>query len=302
MEKILVTGAGGFLGRNLVEELLQPAFEVWGTVHRQAGWSFPGLNTIHLDLTDPIAVASAIETIQPNTVFHCAASGVAPGTDKDLELNMSVNLDATVSLFKACEKNSVKTFIHVGSCFEYGNSSSNQISEMDLAEPTTAYGFSKLCATQYLKMRSMESKTQVSILRCFGMWGPYEKLPRLVPSIIQASRLKTRIPMTPGEQIRDYSYVKDVASWISDLWLQQKLSNGHILNLGSGEPVSIKQLAMTVADSLGCQNLIEFGALSYRDKEMMRLVADVSNLNTLLPFRKKTMLAEGIQQTMKVVI
>ncbi|NNE36912.1 MAG: NAD(P)-dependent oxidoreductase [Gammaproteobacteria bacterium] len=291
---ILVTGAEGFLGSHVVSAIKQAGHRVVAGVHSQAGSEE---NMAYLDICDPVNIKQVFDKYRPDYVIHCAAYGVNY-LDRDVSIAINVNVTGSLNLLEIASGYSIKRFIHIGSCFEYG-SVDGLVSEEVLPRPTDIYGSSKLAATVLMLERSSNLNISLLVLRPFGMWGPGEKPYRLVPQIVEACVNKTPLDMTPCKIARDYLYVGDMAGIIVKLCLLSDIENGLIINLGSGQPVELKDFVLSIARILKCEKLLNFGALEYRQTEMNSLVADTSLLTSILDEFHRTSLEEGLQLMLK---
>jgi nucleoside-diphosphate-sugar epimerase len=130
--------------------------------------------------------------------------------------------------------------------------------------------------------------------RIFYPYGPYEYPTRLVPSVIRALLKGETAQCTHGNQIRDFLHVADVADAFAAI-LDSEVTG--IINIGSGKPVSIKELVMQIATLLGKEDDIQLGALPSREDEPQFIVADTSRLKTEVQWSQKYSLVEGIMDT-----
>jgi nucleoside-diphosphate-sugar epimerase len=130
--------------------------------------------------------------------------------------------------------------------------------------------------------------------RIFQPYGPYEYPARLVPSVIRSLLNDEPARCTHGNQVRDFLYVADVADAFAAL-----LDSGvtGCVNIGSGEPVSIKELVMQIARHLGKENEVRFGALPAREDESPFIVADTGRLMKEVQWRQRYSLEKGVMET-----
>jgi len=247
-----------------------------------------------LDVCDLENIQRVFEIYSPDYVIHCAAYGVNY-QDRSIDLALNVNVLGSLNLLKVASSYPVKRFIHIGSCFEYG-SHHGLVSEEILPRPTDIYGSSKLAATVLMLERSANLNVPLLVLRPFGMWGPREKPYRLVPQIISAYMNKKKLDLTSCNIIRDYLFVEDMAKIIVTLSLLPDLDAGRIINIGSGDPLVLKEFVLSIARKLECEELLNFDAIEHRPTEMKSLVADTSELLTIIGDIKKTSLEDGLQK------
>lgn len=290
-DRILVTGAKGFLGSNIVSRARVDGRDVVAA-YRRAGAS----GTTSLDVCDPASVDAAFRAVLPSVVIHCAAYGVNYA-DQDFDSALGVNVHGALCVLAAAARYRVQRFVHIGSCSEYG-SKLGPISEEALLAPTSLYGATKAVATLLLVERARALGVPVVIARCFGMWGPGEAAYRLVPQVIAACISRSALKLTPCEVTRDYTYVEDMAANILALALTREVPAATILNMGTGHSILLRDFVLSIARLLDGEGLMQFGALSYRATEMPSLVANVTRMRELLGSGPVTPLVEGVRRMM----
>jgi nucleoside-diphosphate-sugar epimerase len=287
--RVLVTGAGGFLGGHVAKVLKRKGFAVAPAVR-----SRHEKGCIVLDVRCKEQVGDVFRTVRPTHVVHCAAYGVN-FADQDPRMAIEINVLGSLSVMEAAAEQGVQHFLHIGSCFEYG-SKPGAISEAACAEPTGVYGASKAAATLMLIERARALGVPLTVARPFGMWGPGEADYRLLPQIVKAWRRREPLDLTLCDVVRDYTFVEDMAEYVSELLEVENLPAGAIVNLGSGRAVELRGFVLEIADLLGIRELMRFGRRSHRAGEMASLVADVSYMRHLLGKMPETTLAEGLRR------
>lgn len=289
-ERILVTGARGFIGAQIVAQARDKG------LHAVAGYRgawHPG--SVHLDVCDPVSVDAAFREVQPAWVVHCAAYGLNY-SDQDLEAAIAVNVRGSLHVLAAAAQHRVRRFVHLGSCFEYG-SSPGPIPETMALAPTAIYGATKAAATLLMLERAHALEVPLIIARPFGTWGPGEAGHRLIPQVLRACINQTPLKLTPCEVIRDYTYVEDMAAQILALLLVEGIPTGVTVNIGSGQALILRDFVLAIASTFHAENLMQFGALEYRRTEMASLVANVTCLHHLIGNPSRTPFEEGVRRT-----
>jgi nucleoside-diphosphate-sugar epimerase len=301
---IFLTGATGFIGSHLLKRLIKEGCDTHIVIRQNSSlWrikEFENDFTIHkIDLNDFDTLNSLIQKIKPEIIFNLAAYGV-DYRQQDLQQTINTNIIGSVNLFEAFLRNNGQRFIHTGSCFEYGQKN-KPISEYDYLDPTSVYGATKASSVHLLSSmaKSMQYGKLIT-LRPFGVFGEYEGLHRFVPQAIDKLKNKHSMKMTLGEQIRDYVYIDDlIDAYIlaSTVPITNKIE---IINIGSGEGITMKQLALMISKKLGASDeLLQFGVLPYRPNEMMYLVANINKAKSLLGWEPKTSIGKGLEHTIK---
>lgn len=300
--KVWVVGASGFVGSHLTEFLVAQGESVRALGLRPMQTSIKNdgssLEFYELDLVkiqeNQNNLRKLFEQDRPKIVFFCSAYGVNPADSSDLSQALSINAQAPYFFAHLCAEAGVSTMVYLGSCFEYGDKP-GKIREDSVLRPTAIYGISKATGTLLLQEASARIATRIIIARLFGQWGPREGSHRLVPQLVEASLLNKPVPLTFGEQIRDFLYVSDTARILWQLSLSD-CPTGEIVNVARGEGVKLREFITEIADILKINDLLLFGDLPYRENEMMSLVADTTKLRQFVTFDQWTSLQEGLKR------
>lgn len=300
LRRVLVTGATGFLGSYVTRNLIKKGFEVGAIIRSQSNCYRLSdcLSSITLHtacLEDQESIKKVFADFSPEIVIHCAAYGVDYRQHEIYSL-YKVNVGGTISLFQNAADSGVKRFIHTGSCFEYA-ARDFPISEEDLIKPWGSYGVSKAAATMFVLQQGSDLGIPVVVLRPFGMYGPYEGTHRLIPQLIVSLLKNQYFNLTYGGQVRDYTYVEDIAEAFVKLVDGKQFPSGDVLNVGSGTGISIHQLGTQVATLIGKDHLLNWGAIPSRKNEPKMLVADNNKIYKLIGWKPKTTLIRGLKNT-----
>jgi nucleoside-diphosphate-sugar epimerase len=289
-ERILVTGARGFLGSHIVAKAREYGADVVGG-YREA----KGAGTVVLDICDHQVVESAFRATEPTCVVHCAAYGLNY-CDQDPARALSVNVSGSLTLIDAAARHKVGRFVHVGTAFEYGKAI-GPISEDSPLNPTAVYGATKAAATILVRERAQALHLPLTIVRPFSIWGPADAPYHLIPQVISACIRRAPLALTACETVRDYMYVEDVAGSILALTSAQNVPAGAIFNIGTGKGMILRDFVLSVARFLGGEELMRFGELPYRSTEMPSLVADIRRMVSILGIRPETPMSEAVRRT-----
>ena len=298
--RVLVTGATGFLGSHVARNLIKKGFEVGAIIRSQSNCyrlsdCFNSITFYTACIEDQESIKKVFADFNPEIVIHCAAYGV-DYRQQDTYLLYKVNVGGTISLFQNAADSGVNRFIHTGSCFEYAVKDS-PISEDDLIKPLGGYGVSKAAATMFVLQQMSVLGIPVVVLRPFGMYGPYEGTHRLIPHLIVSLLKNQSINLTSGDQIRDYTYVEDIAEAFVKLATEKQFPKGEVLNIGSGTGISVYQLGTQVASLIGKKQLLNWGAITSRENEPKMIVANNDKIYKLIGWKPKTTLIRGLSNT-----
>jgi UDP-glucose 4-epimerase len=278
--KITITGSTGLIGSHLLRELTIYHSDVLAL--RRAGSS----PKISLDW-DPIWIDGQLNDLSKSTLIgsdcliHLAAHGVDPNAS-NWDDCFRYNVIESVELWRRAANAGVKNFIICGSCFEYGATSDSCefISVNTPLRPTGPYPASKAAATMAASALASTEKVKVWVLRPFHIFGEGESANRLYPQILTAAREGRDLDLTEGRQVRDFMNAKDAARMIHGyalmLFEDTQESFFRISNLGTGRPSSLRDFASKVWKENGGTGRLKFGAIPYRDAEVMRCVPEVN--------------------------
>jgi nucleoside-diphosphate-sugar epimerase len=187
-------------------------------------------------------------------------------------------------------------WIGAGSQAEYGVSN-RKIDELAPTLPTTVYGQSKLAACLSTQKFCEAVGMNWSWLRVFSVYGPGDHPHWFIPYIIGELRAGRSPKLTKCEQVWDYLFIRDAAEAFIELARKQA---GGIYNLGSGRTVSLRQVVEIISARLDSKTLPEFGAVPYRDDQVMHLEADIRRLTAATGWVPKTSIEIGLAETINV--
>jgi UDP-glucose 4-epimerase len=285
MTNILITGAYGFLGRNLIkawhDKKQISGLDTYTTTNAPVN-----LEEVHsiakfyiCDIQDELNYLEEVMS-EFDIIIHAAARTRIPNSWYQYREYYDVNIRASQDLFKIAQKCRVKKFIYVSSSSVYGNSKSIMQSEHDNLVPTNPYAVSKLAAEHALRVQALQGDTELVIVRPFTMYGDYMNFGP--DGLVVAKFLKAWQEGHPllldggGYQTRDFVHVSDAISAI-ELIIEHS-QHGDVFNIGSGKSISIKQIADTIShrqvlspDRIGsiastCADISKLVALGYNPK------------------------------------
>lgn len=289
MKRLLITGATGFIGEPAAR-LAREHFDVHLAARKPLAASHA---TYHAcDLLAPDAPAKLIQAVRPTYLLHLAWNAT-PGVYLTAPDNQKW-FEASQRLLVAFAQNGGRRAVTVGSCAEYDWSSAGVCREADTpTRPHTPYGQSKLAlgtwATGFGRLRDVPT----AHARLFWMYGPREHPARLVPAVATALLAGAPALCTEGTQRRDFLHVDDVAGALVAL-LRSKLSGP--VNVGSGEPVAVRDVIDRVARACGRPDLVKLGARETPPTDPPLLVADASRLRDELGWTPTIDLTSGLEQ------
>jgi nucleoside-diphosphate-sugar epimerase len=221
-------------------------------------------------------------------VVHLAATGVFPGVEPAEVID--TNVGGTLSVLSAAARIGARRVVLAGSGFEYGEGGA--VSEDALPKPRSVYAASKFAATVLAQSLAPSLGVEVVALRPFMVYGPGERADRLVPSLIDACVNGRPLDLTAGAQVRDFVHVTDVAGAFV-LALTAPVA-GEVVNIASGKPTSVRDVAVLVNEACGGSGQLNFGVLPYRADEVWDISGDITKAHDVLGWTPTIDLATGI--------
>jgi len=252
--RALVTGGCGFIGRNIVRQLLREGVDVividdLSTSIKGFQWEEDDLEFHNMDISEMRRDSDFSVFKGVDVVFHTAAKArVQPSIDNPIEYH-NVNVNGTLNILKACVDYKVKRLIYSSSSSVYGDVEEKDLptSENSKLNPMSPYALQKLIGEQYCKLFSELYDLETVCLRYFNVYGEamsFEGAYKLViPTFVE--QLLQNKPLTvrgDGEQRRDFTYVGDVVKANIMCAMAETKWKGDIFNIGNGNNVSINEL------------------------------------------------------------
>jgi nucleoside-diphosphate-sugar epimerase len=298
LDRVLVTGASGTLGYNIVRHIatqypLASLRVLMRKLDHNLFSDLPNVVLDQVDMFDSAAVAKAVAGFQPTAVIHCAASGVRPSSTSYFDL-IQLNVWATLHLFRvSCELERCH-FVHISTGLVYGNQD-RPCREGDPMNTLHPYGASKAAADCLLRAGAERLQRHLTIVRPFSFTGLHDGGDRLFPSLLRAAAERKLFQMSKGTQIRDFCAVRDVAEAVALILEDGEEPAQDIFNVGSGLSISLGRLVRSVCRQLALDVEVRFGALPLHPLEPTYIVADISRIQAL-GWRAKTNLAYAVWQ------
>jgi len=284
MKKIFITGADGFIGKNLCAR-----FEGETTLLKYSA-----------DVRDAKKMKEVFERFRPHYVIHLAAkSTVEEGHDNpketfDVNINGTLNILEMTRLYKP-EKTIIISTIHV-----YGNNPRVPLTEDYFPQPSRPYETSKACADIMAQTYAESYNLPVEIPRFVNIYGPGDlNFSRLIPKLIRSIILKGSVDIWGGNITRDYLYVEDAISVLLQLLRvsRKKLDKNRIINFGSKQPASVRAIAQKLIDISKKQIRLRVSQAVMREGEIETLYMSSAKAKRLLGWKPKTNLEEGLTNT-----
>ena len=290
--KILVAGGTGFIGGNLINELISLGNEVVSISKKNTNKS-KNIKYICHDLTIPLKKKDILSLSDISHIVNC--SGYIDHTNfKDGGKNIFNNhFQSLYTLTELAIELGVKSFIQIGSSDEYGNNKS-PIKEIMTEMPISPFALGKLTSTHFLQQCFRQGSLNPVILRPFLVFGEMQKSNRFLAYLIKNCLNDKKFKVTKGEQKRDYLYIKDFNKAIIKSFNNQN-AYGEVFNIASGKPITIKEIINKVQTNIGMGKPI-YGAQKYREGENMELYANINKAKKILNWSPKYNLNESLDK------
>ena len=292
-KRVLVTGATGFIGRNVLAPLLSTGHEVHAVYNDVPLPNTPEIHWHQANLLEVSEIERIVSAVRPTHLLHFAWYA-APGAYWTSPLNQSWQ-EATKTLLAAFKESGGTRAVCAGTCAEYDwTLAHDTFSEDSPRKPSTLYGQCKHKTHVWAEEYSKKNSLSLAWGRIFFLFGPNEAPQRLVPSVVNALLKKEPALCSSGEQVRDFLLVDDVAAAFCAL-LTSSVEGA--VNIGSGEATAVKDIIWSIADTLHGRNLVRLGARPTPANEPSRIVADISRLKKEVGWQPQYTLQESLNKT-----
>jgi len=305
--RVLVTGAGGFIGSHLVDELLIMGAEVTAFVHYNArnDWGMlegryspdtENLTVISGDVTDSLFVKKAVAGKE--YVFHLAALIGIPYSYAAPESYINTNIKGTLNVMQACLDAGIERVVHTSTSEVYGTARYTPIDEAHPLQGQSPYSASKIGADKIAESFFCSFGLPVTTIRPFNTFGPRQSTRAVIPTIITQALTSNMIKLGSLTPIRDLTFVKDTANGFIRL-AESKKTIGTTVNTGSGRGVTIGKLAETIVGQVNPNATIvcEEKRIRPENSEVMELLCDNRMAAELAGWKPQYSLEEGLSLT-----
>ena len=311
-KRVLVTGAGGFIGSHLTERLVQAGAQVramvhynsrndWGQIELLDNEIQGSIEVICGDIRDPFFCRKAVKDQQ---VVMCLAALISiPYSYMAPADFVFTNVVGTLNVLQACRGNSVEKIVHTSTSEVYGTAQYFPIDEQHPLHGQSPYSASKIGADKIAESFFYSFETPVATIRPFNTYGPRQSSRAAIPTIISqlvAGMKQIRLgSLTP---VRDWTYVHDTAAAFMAIAESPK-TVGEIINVGAGKGISIGELANLIIEIMGedAEIVCDEQRIRPEASEVMCLIASNEKAKKLTNWRPTVSLKEGLAKTIKFI-
>jgi NAD dependent epimerase/dehydratase len=310
-KKVLVTGAGGFLGSHLADSLVNRGAQVRALVHYNSrnDWGLlellppdikENLEVVAGDLTDPFGMARLVAGC--DVVFHLAALIGIPYSYVAPAHYVAVNVSGTLNLLEAARAHWVEAFIHTSTSETYGTAEYTPMDEKHPLKGQSPYSASKIAADKLVESYYCSYGLPAVTVRPFNAFGPRQSARAVIPTIITQALTGDTIHLGHTQPRRDFTYASDtVAGFMKAAACPQAI--GQVINLGTGRSLSMGELAQTIVSLVGGDKTIATDGTRQRPQasEVWHLECDNRRAREILGWAPDVDLETGLKRTIDYI-
>jgi NAD dependent epimerase/dehydratase len=313
MKSVLVTGAGGFIGSHLSEELVRRGFRTRAFIHYNSRSSIGNLELVEKKVQKEIdirfgniedfhSIKKSVEGI--DTVFHLAALIAIPYSYEAPASYINTNVQGTLNVLQACLEGTVEKIVHTSTSETYGTAIYTPIDEKHPLQGQSPYSASKIGADKIAESFYRSFSLPVATIRPFNTYGPRQSARAVIPTIItQALTTKSNsIRLGLLTPVRDLTYVGDTVDGFIRI-AQSDKTIGEVTNIGYGKGITIGELADQIISLINPDLTITSEAIRFRPEksEVMELICDNSKARQLLGWNPATDLKTGLKNMIEFI-
>ncbi len=311
MTHVLVTGGAGFIGSHTVDLLLSQGHKVTVLDDLSTGLMAnlkqcegnPRFHFVKADVAGELAetldqVAAIVGPI--DRIIHYAAQTAVPLSMDDPASDVRANVIGSVKLLEYARRNKVAKVAFASSSAVYDDDAPVPVDEKSSVRPSSPYGIDKLVVEFYLDYYARLFGLKYTALRFMNVYGPRQDSKSWYSGVISIflDRAASNTPITifdDGEQTRDFVFVTDVAAAVVKACLDDA-AHGEVINIGTGEEVTINTLAKLALELAGSKSVINYSPA--RPGDIRRSVTTMDKARRLLKFEPRVGFADGLAQTL----
>jgi len=297
---IIVFGSSGFVGSNLVQEILKFRNDCFAITHNpRNAWrlklmEIPEENILHCDITFKKSVQNLFLKIHPKTIFNLSAYG-AYSKQTNPNLIYETNFLGTLNILE--ESNSIKAYIHAGSSSEYGDNSASPF-EKDELMPNSHYSVSKISSSYLVDFYGKKLNLPCLNLRLYSVYGPWEEPDRLIPKVIENGLEDNYPPLVNPNTTRDFLYIDDcIKAFIFAANFVNSSNSGESINIGTGVKTSLLDLTSLSKDIFKINKNPIWGSMVNRSWDTSDWYGNYSKAQKLINWMPTVDLKKGIELT-----
>lgn len=302
-KKVFITGATGFLGSHIAEEMIIQGWDIIALKRKTSNlWRCQDFSKkIHwVDSDNWNESEKEIINFDPELFIHAAWNGIND-CKRDIRAEQEENLTFLTTLLNIVKKTKINSIIALGSQAEYGYFE-GCVNEDFPTRPISEYGKAKLSALSVLRSFAEKNSICWYWLRIFSVFGPRQDENWIIPAAIIHLLKKKEMLLTPCEQRYDYLFTRDFVSAITSVIKHERDSSG-VYNLSGGSSIRLKEILIFLEEKLSCkEKIFQIGALPYRENQVMHLLGNSDRFYRVFNFRPQYNIYQGLDITTKYYI
>lgn len=310
-KKILVTGAGGFIGSHLCETLLELGADVTAMVHYNSRGDWGNLEFLSRESKQALRLVSGnIEDSGfmsrhikgQHVVFHLAALIAIPYSYTAPLSYVHTNIEGTINVLEAARDYDIEKIIHTSTSETYGTAIYTPIDETHPLQGQSPYSASKIGADKLVESYYRSFNLPVATIRPFNTYGPRQSTRAVIPTIITQALTQNEIRLGSLDPVRDVNFVKDTAAGFVKVAESPK-SIGEVINVGSGKGYTIQELVTTILQIMKVEKkiVLDEDRLRPENSEVFKLICDNTKSKNLTGWQPRYSLEEGIRETIDFI-
>jgi NAD dependent epimerase/dehydratase len=310
-KKVLVTGAGGFIGSHLCEALLELGADVsamihynsrsdWGNLEFLSDEHKSALQVVAGNIEDGGFVARQVEGKE--VVFHLAALIGIPYSYAAPQSYIRTNIEGTLNVLEAARQFHVERVIHTSTSETYGTALYTPIDEKHPLQGQSPYSASKIGADKVAESYHRSFDVPVTIIRPFNTYGPRQSARAIIPTIISQALTQSEIRLGSLDPVRDLTFVKDTAQAFIKV-AESDSAIGEVLHVGCGKGITIGLLATTILGLMRCEKIVKLDNDRVRPlkSEVFTLICDNRKAMDTIGWSPRYSLEEGLSETIRFI-
>jgi NAD dependent epimerase/dehydratase len=310
-KKVLVTGAGGFIGSHLTERLFELGAKIRAFVRytSRADEGFikyfsddlrKNIDIVYGDIRELETVAKAMDSV--DIIFNLAALVGIPYSYIHPQEVIEANTIGTLNVLMAARDAGIEKLVQTSTSEVYGTARYVPINEDHPKQPQSPYSASKIAADAIALSFYNSFDLPVAVIRPFNTYGPRQSDRAVIPSIISQALTKDKLTLGNTAPTRDFTFVTDTAEGFIKVAESEK-SVGMEINIGSGQEISIEDLVRKIISLVGRDIVVEHDKERVRpvQSEVERLCADNTRARKILGWLPKVSLTHGLEETISFI-
>lgn len=308
-KKVLVTGAGGFIGSHLTDMLVKSGADVRALVRYNSRGTFGWLHDLTPEIYKSVEVAQGdlrdadrmLDVVKGREyVFHLGAMIAIPYSYVSPSEAAAVNVTGTLNVLNACRHYGVTRLVHTSTSETYGTAQYVPIDEQHPMQGQSPYSASKIGADKLAESYFRSFDVPVATIRPFNTYGPRQSARALIPTVLVQLLTRGDVKLGSMTPTRDFTFVTDTAAGMMRL-AEVDAAIGKTVNLGNMQEISVADLVEMIAGIAGKKIAVEQQDIRIRPEksEVNRLLADNRLARELLGWEPKVSLKDGLTQTLE---